>query len=339
MLGNGQWQAATENYSPDVLPMQRKNCGNCGRALQPNLLNGKHDCVPENPTTEEILAGQQRGRDYQKCPKCPNVVGLHDGCNHMKCDKCNADFCFCCGASATHESGHWAQGSKCPRYGVPGSENAIYDEPAPAAPAAPAAPLVIRDFLGLLVDRGNAHIEAGGVINIAFFHGIFDELGPAAQGLRDQLDNVFNGDDNVAQVQWDQFRELHRRLLEEADVVFVLPVIQDIIDTVHDRGMDPNDPFIDTLLVAARITTLNARIIAGFVNANIVPPDDVREQLMADHARIFRFLIFWETQGMGLGFPLLRLAIQAYSDNFPPWMPWIPLHIFLGGQAHGVGDE
>jgi hypothetical protein len=282
-----------------------KTCGNCGKALQPNLLNDKHDCVPENPTTEEILAGQQRGRDYQKCPKCPNVVGLHDGCNHMKCDKCNADFCFCCGASATHESRHWDQGSACPRYGVPGSGNAIYDE---SAPPAPAPPLVIRDFLGLLVDRGNAHVDAGGVINIAFFHGIFDELGPAAQGLRDQLDNVFNGDDNLARLQWDQFRELHRRLVEEPDVLLVLPVIQEVIDAVHHQGMDPDDPFVDTLLVAARITTLNARIIAGFVNANIVPPDDVREQLMADHARIFRFLMLHEEQMVWAGgFPQLRL--------------------------------
>jgi len=72
------------------------------------------------------INGQQRGKDYQNCPRCRKVIHLIDGCNHVTC-QCNASFCFRCGKAADGESDHWnAEG--CPRYGDAHHPTAEQDE-------------------------------------------------------------------------------------------------------------------------------------------------------------------------------------------------------------------
>lgn len=67
---------------------------------------------------------------YQRCPEptCGFIVELMDGCNAIDCERCKTVFCYICGESTTHEGDHWTMGSRCPRYGKPGSPNAIFDD-------------------------------------------------------------------------------------------------------------------------------------------------------------------------------------------------------------------
>lgn len=73
--------------------------------------------------------------DYQLCPKCSKMIGLRDGCNHMKC-LCMQSFCFICGKEATKNSRHRGANTPgaCPRYGIVNSENAIFDQEEVADP-------------------------------------------------------------------------------------------------------------------------------------------------------------------------------------------------------------
>ena len=71
---------------------------------------------------------------YQRCPNptCGIVVSLGAGCNAMDCHRCSTTFCYLCGEITTHESNHWALGSRCPRFGKPSDQNPIFDDaPAP----------------------------------------------------------------------------------------------------------------------------------------------------------------------------------------------------------------
>jgi hypothetical protein len=76
-------------------------------------------------TRLDAVRDQTRGVDYQLCPGCGKIVTLQDGCNHMTCP-CMASFCFVCGREAIGTSNHWLTG-RCPRYGVPTTEQADYD--------------------------------------------------------------------------------------------------------------------------------------------------------------------------------------------------------------------
>ena len=83
---------------------------------------------------EEVAAalkGQIKGKDFQVCPGCSNVLTLKDGCNAMTC-VCFAQFCFLCGQATLHDSDHYKKGS-CPRWGQPTSEKAMFDRPDPVA--------------------------------------------------------------------------------------------------------------------------------------------------------------------------------------------------------------
>ncbi|KAM0709979.1 hypothetical protein Q7P35_002341 [Cladosporium inversicolor] len=77
------------------------------------------------------LKGQIRGKEFQVCPGCSNVLTLKDGCNAMTC-VCFAQFCFLCGQVALYDSDHWKKGS-CPRWGQPTSEQAMFDHADPVA--------------------------------------------------------------------------------------------------------------------------------------------------------------------------------------------------------------
>lgn len=77
------------------------------------------------------VAGQVRGRDFQVCPGCSNILTLREGCNHISC-VCSAQFCFICGQVAQHSGDHFKKGS-CPRWGQPTSEQAMFDRPDPVA--------------------------------------------------------------------------------------------------------------------------------------------------------------------------------------------------------------
>jgi hypothetical protein len=83
---------------------------------------------------EEVAAavkGQVRGKDFQICPGCCNVINLKEACNHILC-VCFAQFCYLCGQVATHDGDHFKEGG-CPRWGQPKSEQAMFDQPDPMA--------------------------------------------------------------------------------------------------------------------------------------------------------------------------------------------------------------
>ena len=83
---------------------------------------------------EEVAAsvkGQVRGKDFQICPGCCNVINLKEACNHILC-VCFVQFCYLCGQVATHDGDHFKEGG-CPRWGQPKSEQAMFDQPDPMA--------------------------------------------------------------------------------------------------------------------------------------------------------------------------------------------------------------
>ena len=99
----------------------------CGAELTSK--DADHTCPPKEEVTAEarlIAQDQVRGRDFQLCPACNIPVTLRDGCNAITCS-CLTQFCLCCGRLALHNSDHWKQG--CPRWGVPGTEQAMFDHP------------------------------------------------------------------------------------------------------------------------------------------------------------------------------------------------------------------
>jgi hypothetical protein len=63
------------------------------------------------------MEGQERGVDYQYCPRCKFTISLIDGCNHVLC-RCGENFCFLCGESVLENSGHWEDRIGCPRWGI-----------------------------------------------------------------------------------------------------------------------------------------------------------------------------------------------------------------------------
>jgi hypothetical protein len=62
------------------------------------------------------MGGQERGVDYQYCPRCNFPINLMDGCNHVVC-RCGESFCYFCEQSAPEDSGHWDRRTGCPRWG------------------------------------------------------------------------------------------------------------------------------------------------------------------------------------------------------------------------------
>lgn len=97
--------------------------------IQKKLVNGGPRIDPEEVAA--AVKGQIRGKDFQVCPGCCNILTLKDGCNHMMC-VCFAQFCFICGQVAQHSGDHFKEGS-CPRWGQPTSEQAMFDRPDPVA--------------------------------------------------------------------------------------------------------------------------------------------------------------------------------------------------------------
>lgn len=93
------------------------------------LVKGQPQIDPEEVAA--AVHGQVRGRDYQVCPGCQNILTLKEGCNYISC-VCSAQFCFICGQVAQHSGDHFKKGS-CPRWGQPTSEKAMFDRSDPAA--------------------------------------------------------------------------------------------------------------------------------------------------------------------------------------------------------------
>lgn len=107
-------------------------CGSCD--ANATDIMGYHTCADKAVKSEEKVIdawkGLERGKDYQRCPKedCGLPVQLRDGCSHMICVSCTTNFCWLCGAKVSGPySGHWDQGSACPRWNRPGAPNAQYD--------------------------------------------------------------------------------------------------------------------------------------------------------------------------------------------------------------------
>lgn len=78
----------------------------------------------------EAVKDLTRGKDYQICPGCKQIINLGSGCNHMTCHFCHTNFCFLCGEEVEEpeHSDHWAiSRNLCPRYGPTGSE--MFDRP------------------------------------------------------------------------------------------------------------------------------------------------------------------------------------------------------------------
>ena len=105
-------------------------CRSCGAVST----KAKHTCkarTPEDPDAAiKAMGDLKRGRDWQQCPGCKAVHELAEACNWIRCfnKQCQIGYCFICGVAVTHDSGHWATGSSCPRFGQPGNKRAIFDE-------------------------------------------------------------------------------------------------------------------------------------------------------------------------------------------------------------------
>ncbi len=186
-----------------------KSCGKCGMPTD-GALPKDHKCPPKDDrSVDEILHGEQRGRDYQKCPSCDYAMALHDGCNTIRCTQCKTSLCFICGEAADHESVHWRREGGCPRFGQPGAENAIFDAPAPA-PAPPPALIIppgieldrngvpqavlnhLAPLINAMAQRMQVHRQAGGEMDDAFREQVMADLGFV--GERHEVDGqIVNG--------------------------------------------------------------------------------------------------------------------------------------------------
>lgn len=134
--------ASQSKFEKRICPeCKETTCSKC-TALLANR-NARHVCstsVTAGPsrqekTTDELLRGQQRGRDYQKCPRCNLVCFLAEACNHITCPRpnCRAEFCYVCGGLAGDFSGHWSlpgepamssrgRVGRCKLYGLPSAQ-------------------------------------------------------------------------------------------------------------------------------------------------------------------------------------------------------------------------
>lgn len=77
---------------------------------------------PKLDEAEEALKKLLLMRGFRACPACHEFIEKNDGCNHMTHGKCNAHFCYDCGASlesdgytAAHShDNHFPNGSQSP---------------------------------------------------------------------------------------------------------------------------------------------------------------------------------------------------------------------------------
>lgn len=90
---------------------QAWTCRHC-RELVASGRNANHHCDPNVERRERARAfeGLEKGKDYQKCPRCGQEWALHDGCNHMQCDDdaCKAWFCYLCGVECDETYDHFS---------------------------------------------------------------------------------------------------------------------------------------------------------------------------------------------------------------------------------------
>ncbi|KAK4888495.1 hypothetical protein LTR27_012608 [Elasticomyces elasticus] len=126
-----------------------KACRGCG---EPIKKGAKHECktvlIKEDP-----FKGMVRGKEYQKCPKCPLVVKLADGCNAMWCRRDSIYFCYICGSEVEHDGGaHFAPGG-CPKWNHPEAPNAQYEQPGEAPMDDDAVIAAWDQLLTILVDE------------------------------------------------------------------------------------------------------------------------------------------------------------------------------------------
>ncbi|KAK5173780.1 uncharacterized protein LTR77_002461 [Saxophila tyrrhenica] len=183
-----------------------KVCLTCELAVRKE----RHDCLPGNgPDREEALKGLAQGRDFQSCPREGRleVIALDDGCNHVTW-LCGTQVCFICGEECHHDSDHWQEGKPCSRWNQPNTGNAHHDlEP----------PLDLQ-LVEMVVQRGNERLEAGGVIDEAFFEDIGEGQGLLGGTihipLKDELINDDGNPDDVHQRRWRSYQDVHQLLLD-----------------------------------------------------------------------------------------------------------------------------
>jgi hypothetical protein len=180
----------------------------CGKLVYSDM-DVDHICNVDRSDQDDILKDQVRGKDYQRCPKCPNIISLFDGCNHVRCDKqaCRAHFCFVCGEEVDPDGDHWSetrQGQPCPRYNQPDAPNAVYDGP-PEEPAQPRP----EDFIRRMIFAGNRLIANGAQVNRDFIQGLLQELLGFLPG---DLQLQGEDPDADARTMWEGYNDIFVRL-------------------------------------------------------------------------------------------------------------------------------
>ncbi|KAK5173778.1 uncharacterized protein LTR77_002459 [Saxophila tyrrhenica] len=73
-------------------------------------------------------------------------------------------FCFICGVECHRDSDHWKVGNPCPKWNPPNATNAHTDPPPDI------------ELVDLIIARGNAHLDAGGTIDVPFYQDVVDEI-------------------------------------------------------------------------------------------------------------------------------------------------------------------
>ena len=116
----------------------RKMCAECGA----NAESAHQVGCAHRSSKEDLFQGLKAGVDFQRCPSCKTAFALADGCNSVQCANCRVEFCFLCGAGpvAHGDKTHWQRGpGRCPRFGRPDSDNALFDDQVQVVDAAPDA--------------------------------------------------------------------------------------------------------------------------------------------------------------------------------------------------------
>lgn len=68
-----------------------KSCTYCMKALHPN-----QECEPDKDREAFVRMANRKG--WKECYRCSTWIERVDGCDHMDCYNCHAEFCYICGA-------------------------------------------------------------------------------------------------------------------------------------------------------------------------------------------------------------------------------------------------
>lgn len=293
----------------------------CLRCETPLAFRTDHECKPvDYSTLEQIFEDQVRGEHYQICPgkDCSNTIAIADGCNALRCNICDAQFCFLCGELAEHDSDHWALGKDCPRWNQPGTSNAYYDPPQGDDEHRvddEAQDEALQVFMELVVERAEARLQADNGQN-EFDAQMFNDI---LQELRMRgFNNVIAArtiDEEDAEVLWDIVRSWQARHQDQERDELVMAEFRQVAERY---GFDPQRD--STFDYAEFVSTTIHNMRLHRVRANRRPTPGERIDYLEAHYALMAQWDDLDADACERELPLMSRLMREYLDTIPHWL-------------------